>query len=175
MMIMSFCVSGRVVSSVMPAASTMPNIITPAPPMTGAGMIAITMASFGTNPATTRNSAPMVTTKRLMTPVKATSPTFCENDVFGSALKSAASEVPRPSPVRPPFISRVVGSRWSPALVSAEMSPTVSIDVATAIAPIAMRAALGNSRPKCSGCGAASHGASATRSQSSIPSDAVSR
>ena len=44
---------------------------------------------------------PATHTKRLFTPVTATSPTFCEKLVYGKVLKMPPMSVPKPSVRRP--------------------------------------------------------------------------
>ena len=81
----------------MPAAATMPNITTTPPPRTSMGIVVINAPTLGISPASTRKTAPMVTTWRLMTPVMATRPTFWLNEVFGRAPNRPATAEPRPS------------------------------------------------------------------------------
>src|SRR5699024_12657212 len=61
----------------MPEAATVPNNTIPAPPRTGIGIAATTCPSHGTSPRTTIIPPPAVTTHLDLTPVSATSPTFC--------------------------------------------------------------------------------------------------
>ena len=63
-------------TSLRPAATINPNMITAAPPSTGSGIAPMTAASFGMKPQISRKTAPTVTTCRLMTRVKETRPTF---------------------------------------------------------------------------------------------------
>lgn len=53
-------------------------------PYTRRGMAAMTAADFGMSPARIRKPALTETTKRLNTPVKGTSPTFCAKVVLAS-------------------------------------------------------------------------------------------
>ena len=62
----------------MPVASTMPNMTMPAPPSTTVGSDSTSAAILGSRPSTMRMMPPATQTKRLFTPVTATSPTFCE-------------------------------------------------------------------------------------------------
>ena len=80
-----------------PAATTMPNITITPPPSTSMGTVRITAPTLGTSPQRIRNSAPQVTTWRLITPVIAIRPTFCEKDVLGKLPNSPATAVPIPS------------------------------------------------------------------------------
>ena len=54
-------------------------------------------AIFGKRPSSTRIPPPAAHTQRLRTPVMPTSPTFCENDVYGNVLKTPPISVPSPS------------------------------------------------------------------------------
>ena len=62
----------------MPVAATMPNITRPAPPSTTVGSDSTSAAILGSRPSTTRITPPATQTKRLLMPVTATRPTFCE-------------------------------------------------------------------------------------------------
>ena len=62
----------------MPVAATMPNITMPAPPSTTVGSDSISAAILGSRPSVIRMTPPATQTKRLLTPVTATRPTFCE-------------------------------------------------------------------------------------------------
>ncbi len=85
----------------MPVAATMPNMHRPAPPSTACGIDATTSPIFGNSPKASRMPPDTATTKRLRTPVMPTSPTFCENDVYGNVLKTPPMTVPRPSVASP--------------------------------------------------------------------------
>ena len=114
------------------------NIITAAPPRTDCGMMDISAPIFGQNPHRIRKIAPMEIAKRLTTFVRETSPTFCENEVFGSTPNSAAKADPSPSQITPPDSSESVASRSIPPSIQAEISPTVSIAVTINMMPIGM-------------------------------------
>ena len=62
----------------LPVAATMPNITSPAPPSTMVGSDSTSAAILGSTPSTIRITPPATHTKRLLTPVTATRPTFCE-------------------------------------------------------------------------------------------------
>ena len=85
----------------MPVAATMPNITSPAPPSTTVGSDSTSAAILGSRPSTSRMMPAATQTKRLFTPVTATSPTFCEKLVYGKVLKMPPISVPRPSVRRP--------------------------------------------------------------------------
>ena len=68
----------------MPLAATVPNNASPAPPSTGSGIAAMIAPSFGKSPSTSRIPPLTATTKRLLMPVSATSPTFCANALTGN-------------------------------------------------------------------------------------------
>ena len=143
----------------------MPNMTMTPPPSTAIGMLEIAAPNFGTSPQAIRNSAPIVTTWRLMMPVIEISPTFWLNEVFGSAPNTPETAVPRPSASVPPRISASVASRPAPPLVMPEMSPTVSIAEMTEIRHMPTIAATLNSMPKCSGFGGANQAARPTLSK----------
>ena len=104
--------------------------MSPPPPMTGAGIVAKPAPTTGTRPKTTRITPEIAVTWRLTTPVKFTRPTLCEYEVFGNALKSAATPLMTPSATSPPLSSSVVASRSTAASVP-EMSPIVSMALIT--------------------------------------------
>ena len=109
-----------------PLAATMPNSATPAPPSTGSGMPSTTAAILGSRPSSTRMMPAPVATWRVLTPVMATSPTFCANAVYGNVLKTPPITVPSPS-ARSPSASLpgvIFSSTISP---TATMSPVVSV------------------------------------------------
>ena len=85
----------------MPVAATMPNMTRPAPPSTTVGRDSTSAAIFGNSPSRIRMMPPVTQTKRLLTPVTATRPTFCEKLVYGKVLKMPPIKVPRPSVRRP--------------------------------------------------------------------------
>ena len=132
----------------MPAATTMPNMTITPPPKTSIGTEEITAPTFGTKPQRIRNIAPIVTTARLITPVIAIRPTFCEKDVFGNAPNKPDTAVPRPSAKVAPWISLSVASRFAPPLVIPDTSPTVSTAETKDMAQKPMIAATENSNPK---------------------------
>ena len=72
----------------MPLAATVPNSTMPAPPRTGVGTAATTRPRTGSRPRITRITPPALTTKRLLTPVMATSPTFWAKALWVKELKS---------------------------------------------------------------------------------------
>ena len=91
---------------------------------------------LGQKPQSIRNIAPIDIAKRFTTLVIETSPTFCENDVFGSTPKNAANAEPRPSHITPPESSVSVASLSIPPSIQADISPTVSIAVTINMMPI---------------------------------------
>ena len=93
---------------------------------------------LGQKPQSIRNIAPIDIAKRFTTLVIETSPTFCENDVFGSTPKNAANAEPRPSHITPPESSVSVASLSIPPSIQADISPTVSIAVTMNMMPIGM-------------------------------------
>ena len=113
----------------------------------------ITAPILGASPQTTRNTAPSVTTWRLITPVIAISPTFWLNVVFGIAPNTAASAVPTPSAQTAPDSSRSVARR--PALPSqiASTSPIVSIDETNPVRQKPTIAEAEIAKPKWNGLG----------------------
>src|SRR4029078_11275095 len=84
-------------------AATVPNSASPAPPSTGSGIDAMIAPSLGTSPSATRMMPLTATTKRLLMPVIATSPTFCANALTGKPLSRPPEiVVARVSARRPP-------------------------------------------------------------------------
>ena len=70
-----------------PAAHTIPNIAIIAPPNTDVGIIVAKAANLGTKPNTTSIIPQTTITVVLRTLDNSTSPTFCENVVYGKELK----------------------------------------------------------------------------------------
>ncbi len=81
----------------MPLAATIPNSATPAPPRTACGMPSTIPPSLGMRPSTISTAPAKVATKRDLTPVKETRPTFWAKAVYGKVLKMPPSTVDSPS------------------------------------------------------------------------------
>src|SRR5476649_497184 len=77
----------------MPLAATVPNNTIPAPPSTEVGTAAMTRPMNGNRPRITRNTPPVATTKRLLMPVTATSPTFWANALWVKEPKVGAQAI----------------------------------------------------------------------------------
>ena len=105
--------------NLIPAAVINPNIMIAAPPRTDSGIAAIIPPSFGNKPDKIKITPATVPTCLLIIPVKATSPAFCEYEVFGIALKIDAKVVPSPSAIIPPDNSLSVASLSAPPIVVA--------------------------------------------------------
>ena len=82
----------------MPTAEIMPYSTSDTPPMTQAGMAAMTAANFGQNENAMANSAARRMTRGSNTFVSASTPVFSPYVVFAGAPNSDARMVARPSP-----------------------------------------------------------------------------
>ena len=152
-----------------PVAATMPNITMPAPPSTNEGTDATMCAIFGNRPSAMRITPPMAATKRDRTPVTVTSPTFCENDVYGNVLNTPPITVPRPSARRPRVRSSV--ESFLPVIsASARNMPVDStrvINITMHIEAMAPKWKVG--MPKCSGVMTATQSASVMPAKLTLP------
>ena len=126
----------------MPVAATMPNITRPAPPSTKVGSDSISAAILGNTPSTIRMTPPATQTKRLLTPVTATRPTFCEKLVYGKVLKMPPMKVPRPS-VRRPRVRAARSTLRSVISPSARNMPVDSI-ITTIITSVIVKIRIGS-------------------------------
>ena len=111
-----------------PEAATIPNIMIPAPPKTGSGIIAISVATFGNSPRKKRIIPATVTTCLLATLVRGISPTFWLNEVLAPDPKNPAIKLPTPS-AKSPFATLSCEFSTSHASSTAISTPTVSIVV----------------------------------------------
>ena len=114
------------VSMRMPVMLMVPNTLMVAPPMTACGMPESTAASLGMRPAAMRMMAAVENTRRLMTRVWVTMPTFWPKDDVGMAPKNAPTMVMMPWETRPPVSSCTLGSRSMPPTVAPVKLPMVS-------------------------------------------------
>ena len=117
----------------------------------------ITAPILGSNPQTIRNTAPMVTTWRLITPVIAISPTFWLNVVLGIAPNTAASAVPTPSAATAPISSPSVAGRWALFSQIAATSPMDSIEETNPVRQNPRMAEADSAKPKWNGIGTITH------------------
>ena len=110
-----------------PLTMMLPNIMMVQPPSTASGSDAKITLITGRNAARIMMTAPVAMALRFTTFVMATRPTFCENDVIGRQPKHADSELTKPSQAMEPESSFSFTSRLRPTMVSAEVSPIVSV------------------------------------------------
>ncbi|MCY1207009.1 hypothetical protein D9M72_185930 [compost metagenome] len=147
-----------VLSIWIPPDTIIANIIRPAPPSTGCGIVTTNAPSTGNSPASSSMTPVSATTWRLATPVSETTPTFCAKVDNGGLDTSAAKAEPKPSHRMPrdrhlPEIGRCV------AAPSAMNVPVDSTMVTRKAIDMATMPEMGNDIPKCSGCGTAMMGA----------------
>src|SRR5215216_2861674 len=122
----------------MPLAATVPNSTSPAPPRTGSGTTATIAPRTGNRPSSSSRITPLTaTTKRLLMPVTATSPTFWAKALTEKPLSTPATEVESMSACRPPVMSRRV-SRLSTTSPMARMSAVVSVMITSITMSIEM-------------------------------------
>src|SRR3954471_22921454 len=124
-----------------PMTATVPNMTIAAPPRTAAGIAATIAAIFGNRPSTIMNAPAVATTKRLLTRVSRTRPTFSAKQVYGNELRTPPSVVARPSAriARAMSLRRIGFStispvaKTSPVVSTAVMNMTMSIETIAAI------------------------------------------
>ena len=126
-MVMLRCVNPARAIIWKPLTMMLPNIMMVQPPSTASGSDENTTLITGRNAASTMMTAPVAMARRFTTFVMATRPTFCENDVMGRQPKHADSELTKPSHAMEPVSSFSFTSRFRPTIVSAEVSPIVSV------------------------------------------------
>jgi hypothetical protein len=80
-----------------PAARIIANIMRPAPPSTGRGIVSTTAPGTGNRAASASITPVGATTWRLATPVSEITPTFCANVDIGGAPSVDANAEPTPS------------------------------------------------------------------------------
>ncbi|MPN21905.1 hypothetical protein SDC9_169287 [bioreactor metagenome] len=81
----------------MPAATTMPNMATMAPPSTGLGIIIASAANLGIRPSSIRIAPAATTTLIVLDLDNCTKPTFCEKVVYGKEFNSPPITTAKPS------------------------------------------------------------------------------
>ena len=158
----------------MPDAATVPNRTIPAPPRTAVGTAATTRPRTGSRPRITRIAPPAVTTKRLLTPVMATSPTFCAKALWVKVLRNGAMMLEAMSARRPSAMRRE--STFVPAISpTARMSAVVSVRITrTTITMEMMPPSSKTGQPKANGCGKAKIAPWPTLEKSAMPSSRAS-
>ena len=152
-----------------PERMMLPNIMIVQPPSTACGSELNTSAMAGTKLASTRISPPERITLRLTTFVIATSPMFWAKLVSGRHPNSPETEEIRPSPAIAPAVSRSVGVRFRPTLVSAAVSPRTSTDETTYSSPMEMIAPQSNSGLNGMNCGSETTESSWNPEKSTLP------
>ena len=112
---------------------------------------------------------PALTTKRLLTPVIATSPTFCANALWVKPLK-IGEMIEEPMSARRPFPIRLRSTEVLTTSPTARMSAVVSVMMTRTTMAIEMMPARVNvGRPKANGVGNATMGPLPTPEKSAIP------
>src|SRR5262245_42820570 len=112
----------------MPEAATVPNSTSPAPPSTGYGIAATTRPSTGNTPRIIKITPPAVTTKRLLTPVIATRPTFWAKALWVNPLKIGET-IEEPMSARRPLPIRFRSTGVLTISPTARMSAVVSVRI----------------------------------------------
>ncbi len=123
-------------SSCTPAEMIIANIIRPAPPSTGDGIVTTTAPSTGNRPASSSITPVSATTWRLATPVSDTTPTFCAKVDTGGLDSSAAKAEPMPSHRMPraSVLPRILVLVAAPSAMKVPVVSTIVTRKAIAIA-----------------------------------------
>ncbi|GGC00345.1 hypothetical protein GCM10011572_22930 [Pseudoduganella buxea] len=132
-------------------------------------MASTTDATFGSIPSTIMMMPPATQTHRLLTPVTATRPTFCEKLVCGKVFRMPPSSVPRPSVRRP-----AASCFWSSCLpVMSDRARNMPADsiITTTMTTVSVRIITGSNvgMPKANGVTMSNQWALATLAKVILP------
>ena len=152
----------------------LPNIMMVQPPSTASGSDENTTLITGKNAARIMMTAPVAMALRFTTFVMTTRPMFCENDVMGKQPKHADSVLTKPSHAMDPDNSLSRTSRLRPTMVSAVVSPIVSVADTRKISATDTMAPRLNSGANGMGCGSANNPTSAKPLKSTLPMNTAS-